>query len=115
MSGRAETPVKLQMKNVATRSILKKILGELNLTYIMKDESIMVMTPERAKNTLTTRTYYVGDLITALQNPTCPPAYNQVAMIQRMQPAMVMISSPTIPIAGRIMADRVRSPSIRSR
>ena len=59
-----ETPVKLQMKNVATRSILKKILGELNLTYIMKDESIIVMTPERAKNTLTTRTYYVGDLIT---------------------------------------------------
>jgi hypothetical protein len=57
-----ETPVSLKVDNITLRSVLKKILGDLNLTYIVKDGEINVMTPERARQTYSTRAYYVGDL-----------------------------------------------------
>jgi len=86
-----ETPIKLDMKNVSTRSILKKMLGELNLTYIIEGETIEIMAKERAKTKLTTRTYYVGDLIAASQNPRAPAAYNQAVAAQAMQQLVVLI------------------------
>src|SRR5262249_48539650 len=45
--------------------VLKKVLADFQLTYIVKDEVIQVTTPARARETLTTRTYYIGDLIAA--------------------------------------------------
>jgi hypothetical protein len=57
-----ETPVSLKVDNISFRSVLKKVLGDLNLTYIVKDGEISVTTPERARQTYSTRAYYVGDL-----------------------------------------------------
>jgi hypothetical protein len=57
-----ETPVTLKVDNITFRSVLKKVLGDLNLTYIVKDGEIQVTTPERARQTYSTRAYYVGDL-----------------------------------------------------
>jgi hypothetical protein len=51
-----------KLDNVTFRSVLKKILGDLNLTYIVKEGEIQVTTPERARQTYSTRAYYVGDL-----------------------------------------------------
>ena len=79
-----DTPIKLELKNVTTRSILKKMLAELNLTYIIKDEAIEITTPERATRTLTTRTYYVGDLVAAYQDDLFPAVYNQILMDQQL-------------------------------
>ena len=42
-----ETGVTLKADGVTMRTILKKILGDLNLTYIVKDGTIQVTTPER--------------------------------------------------------------------
>jgi hypothetical protein len=39
------------------------MLADLGLTYIVKDELIFVTTPTKAKDYMTTRTYYVGDLV----------------------------------------------------
>jgi hypothetical protein len=57
-----ETPVTVKVDNITFRSVLKKVLGDLNLTYIIKDGEINVTTPERARQTYSTRAYYVGDL-----------------------------------------------------
>ena len=51
-----------KLDNITFRSVLKKVLGDLNLTYIIKDGEINVTTPERARQTYSTRAYYVGDL-----------------------------------------------------
>jgi hypothetical protein len=57
------TMVSLHLDKVSTRTALKKMLADLGLTYIVKDETIFVTTPTKAKDYMTVRTYYVGDLV----------------------------------------------------
>ena len=57
------TTVTLHLEKVSTRTALKKMLADLGLTYVIKDETIFVTTPDKAKDMMTVRTYYVGDLI----------------------------------------------------
>lgn len=45
------------------RTILRRILGDLNLSYIIKDEAIQITSIQKAKETLSARTYYIGDLL----------------------------------------------------
>jgi hypothetical protein len=58
-----ETPVNVRARKLATRTVLRSVLNGLGLTYVIKDQTIQVTTPEKAKQMLTTRTYYVGDLL----------------------------------------------------
>lgn len=58
-----DTPVTVRARNVATKTVLRKVLGELGLAFVVKDETIFVTSAERAKGMLTTRTYYMGDLL----------------------------------------------------
>jgi type II secretory pathway component GspD/PulD (secretin) len=57
------TPVSVNLRGVAVRSALRSILQDHGLTYIIKDESIRVVTLDQARSTLVTRVYYLGDLI----------------------------------------------------
>jgi hypothetical protein len=57
------TTVSLQLNKVTTRTALKKVLADVGLTYIVKDETIYVTTPAKAKDFMTIRTYYIGDLL----------------------------------------------------
>lgn len=45
------------------RTALRKILSDQGLTYVIRDEVIYVTTPEKAREMMTTRTYYVSDLV----------------------------------------------------
>jgi len=56
------TTVTLHLEKVSTRTALKKMLADLGLTYVIKEETIFVTTPEKAKDMMTVRTYYIGDL-----------------------------------------------------
>ncbi|HLJ94322.1 MAG TPA: hypothetical protein VKU02_14140 [Gemmataceae bacterium] len=58
-----DTPVTLQIKGVALRSVLRKILNELGLAYVVKDETLQVVTAEEARATLVVRVHYIGDLL----------------------------------------------------
>ena len=62
----SETPVKLKTDRVSMRTVLKKLLAEVNLAYVIKDQTIQVMTTRGAAETMSTRTYYVGDLVTVV-------------------------------------------------
>ncbi|MBN9122557.1 MAG: hypothetical protein J0I06_25990 [Planctomycetes bacterium] len=55
--------VSLNAKGLSGRTVLRSILATQGLTFIVKDETIQVVTLEKAKSTLTTRVYYLGDLI----------------------------------------------------
>ena len=57
------TTVTLHLEKVSTRTALKKILADLGLTYVIKEETIFVTTPAKAKDMMTVRTYYMGDLV----------------------------------------------------
>jgi hypothetical protein len=64
----SKTPVCINLKSVTLRTILKKVLGDLDLTYIINKEVIEVRTEERAKKAMTTRAYPIRDLA-LLVNP----------------------------------------------
>ena len=54
--------INLNLKNVQTRTALRKLLQDNGLTYILKNETIQVLTVEKARSTLSTRVYYLADL-----------------------------------------------------
>jgi hypothetical protein len=58
-----DTPVTLQVKGVTVRSLLRKILGDLGLTYVIRDQTVQVVTPQQAREMLVVRVHYVGDLL----------------------------------------------------
>src|SRR5207244_1393545 len=61
-----DTAVTLNVKSVTVRTILRKILGELGMTYVVKDETIQATSAQRARETLVVRRYYVGDLLAGM-------------------------------------------------
>jgi hypothetical protein len=58
-----DTPVTIEARGLAARTVLRKILGEVGLAYIIKDQAIEVTTALKAKETMVVRSYYIGDLL----------------------------------------------------
>jgi hypothetical protein len=85
-----DTPVTLRLPKVATRTVLKRLLGDLGLTYVIKDESIQVTTPARAKDMMVTRVYYVGDLL-PLASPFDTILGNELAMLASIRSIIDMV------------------------
>lgn len=76
-----ETPIRMKIGPAATRTILKRLLSDLNMAYIIKNETIQVTSLARARETMTTRTYYIGDLVAPLGRwVTISPALNRAQM-----------------------------------
>ncbi|MDY3552176.1 hypothetical protein R5W24_001256 [Gemmata sp. JC717] len=69
----------LEAKGLAGRTVLRSILAAQGLTFVVKDETIQIVTVERARNLLTTRVYYIGDLTLGkgpFSGPEWGPALN---------------------------------------
>ena len=58
-----ETPVSKRLKGISLKSVLKLMLDDLKLTYVVKNEVLLITTPDRASNDLETVVYPVGDLL----------------------------------------------------
>ena len=58
-----DTPISKNLKGITLRSALRLILGELELTYVVRDEVLQITTPEDAESRLITKVYPVGDLV----------------------------------------------------
>ncbi len=58
-----DTPITLEIKNVSLKSALGLMLDELELTWIIKHETLMITTQEEANANLITRVYDVKDLV----------------------------------------------------
>lgn len=63
-----DTPITKRLDNIKLRSALNLILHDLDLTWIIADEVMVITTPEEAENHLITRVYDVGTLVT-VQDP----------------------------------------------
>lgn len=91
-----ETPVKLQVKAVSMRTALRKLLGDLGLAYVVRDQTIQVMSQQRAASLMTVRYYPVGDLVASM-NPFLPPGFNQLqtgANVQQLIDLMMQSVDP---------------------
>jgi hypothetical protein len=78
-----ETPVTVRAKGVAMRTVLRKVLSQLGLAYVVKDQQIQITSAEKAKTMLTTRTYDVSELV-ALADIRLPPVLNELQMAQNV-------------------------------
>lgn len=77
-----DTPITLRFnKPVSARTALKRVLADVGLTYVIRKETIEVTTLARAREMLTVRTYYVGDLM-GVVSPLLPAVANDFQMIQ---------------------------------
>lgn len=56
--------------NLSIRSALRMVTGKFNLSYWIVDEGVEVVSQEKARSTLITRSYYIGDLVAVYQPPT---------------------------------------------
>jgi hypothetical protein len=58
-----DTPITAQVRGVAARTLLRKILGEFGLAYVVKDQTLQVTSALKAKELMVVRSYYLGDLL----------------------------------------------------
>jgi hypothetical protein len=77
-----DTPITLRFnKPVSARTAIKRVLADVGMTYVIRKETIEVTTLARAREMMTVRTYYVGDLL-GVASPLLPAIENQFLMIQ---------------------------------
>jgi len=60
------TVVTQSVSGVSVRSALRLILGDIDLTYLIKDEVMLITTKEKAAENLVIKVYPVGDLVIPL-------------------------------------------------
>ena len=58
-----DTPISRSLTGISLRSALRLLLKDLELTYVIQDEVLMITTPEVAEENLITKVYPVGDLV----------------------------------------------------
>jgi len=78
----SESEINLKLR-ASTRTVLHRMLADLGLAYVVKDEAILITSRERASQMTTTRTYYVGDLATIV-DVRIPPFLTQMMAIQNI-------------------------------
>src|SRR6185437_15217766 len=88
-----DTPITLRFnKPVSARTALKRVLADVGLTYVIRRETIEVTTLARAREMMTVRTYYIGDLM-GVASPMLPAVVNQFQMIQAIGAILNQIQS----------------------
>lgn len=58
-----DDPVSFKVKRVTVRTILRKVLGDKGLAYVLREGTVQVVTQQRARELMITRTYPIDDLI----------------------------------------------------
>lgn len=69
-----DAAVTLNVKGVTVRTVLRKILADLGMAYVIKDETIQATSAHKAKEMMTVRRYYVGDLLAGMSTQSGLPA-----------------------------------------
>jgi hypothetical protein len=65
----SEMPVTRSIKGITLRSALKLLLGEMELTYVLRNEVLMITSKTEAENMLSNRVYPVADLTVPIAAP----------------------------------------------
>ena len=63
-----DTPITRNLKNITLRSALRLVLRELDLTYVIRDEVLLITTTAQAETIMTTKVYPVADLVIPIRN-----------------------------------------------
>jgi len=95
-----KTPITLKLRGTI-RSVLKRMLADLNMAYIVKEEAIQITSQERAKRETTRKTYYLGDLAGAV-NLRMGPILSKLLMIQTVNQLINTITQTVDPQSWKV-------------
>jgi len=65
----SDTPITVNLRDISLRSALRLMLRELDLTYLVQDEVLLITTIDDAADRLTTKVYPVADLVIPITLP----------------------------------------------
>jgi hypothetical protein len=88
-----ESKVNFKGKSMKVRTLLKKVFGDLGLTWAIKDAAVQVITPDKIKDFMVSRAYPVGDLISPVANNRMPMWLQKQYMYNQAQQLMQTIVS----------------------
>lgn len=88
-----ETPVTLNAKGITVRTALRKVLAELGLSYIIKEESIQVTTIQRVRETMSVRTYPVQDIVIVASHPGRVGFASPAEILKNVKELMALIQN----------------------
>jgi hypothetical protein len=75
------TPVGVQVKDISIRSALDLVLNQRNLTYLIKDEVLLITTQDKANMSLTLSIYDVRDLVSDANHVPDQNVVNQLTTV----------------------------------
>lgn len=96
-----DSPVTFKHKSLTVRTILRKILADRGLTYIVKDAHVHVLTTEKARSIMVQRIYPIGDLVAVL-DMRWGPAANRAQMMRNVQQLINLIVTTIEPDSWKI-------------
>jgi hypothetical protein len=68
-------PVTCKARGITLASALRLVLNDLDLSWIVRNDVLLITTKEQADSVMSTRIYPVGDLIIPVQNPFGLPGH----------------------------------------
>jgi hypothetical protein len=89
-------PVTLKVKKVTVRTVLKKVLADRSLGYILKDGTVQVVTAQKARETMVVRAYPIDDLVGG-GNQLYGPFVNRAIMLSNVQTLIQTIQNAIDP------------------
>ena len=89
-------PVNFKINKVTVRTILKKVLADRGLSYIIKEGTIQVVTPQKARDSMVVRSYPIDDLV-GIGNQRYGPFVNRAIMLNNVQSLILNLQSAIDP------------------
>ena len=102
----SDTPITMQLGGITLRSLLRLMLRELDLTYVVRDGFLLITSKTEAENILRVKVYPVADLVTLDSEFRPPPEAGQQAG-EDYQSLTALIQSTVAPTTW----DEVGGPS----
>jgi hypothetical protein len=96
----SSTEITLKLR-ATTRTVLKRMLADLGLAYVIKDQAIQITSAERARQMTTTRTYYIGDLV-AVTDFRLGPIVSKLVAMQRINMLIESITKTVDPKSWQV-------------
>lgn len=90
----SEDPVTFKHKKIQVRTLLRKVLADRGLTYVIREGTIQVVTPQKARDMMVVRSYPVADLVFPVQDFGI---WNDLMALQNVQTLINLIQQSVDP------------------
>jgi hypothetical protein len=92
-----DDPVTFKVSKVTVRTILRKVLADRGLAYVIKEGMVHVVTQQKAREMMVVRAYPINDLLGVQNQQFWGPVFSRAFMLQNAQRIIDMIQMSVEP------------------